>query len=87
VHFVSVVLRCRCGDQQRWCVRVDRSVPEPLRCVPGGGGGGGVSSAIICRRCGDRCFDSPHALERATQEAVRGGWGQWVPQGAVILNC
>jgi hypothetical protein len=86
VRFVNVIIRCRCGEQQSWCVRVDRNVPEPLRCVPVGGGGGGPS-AIVCRRCGDRCFDSPHALERATEEAVRAGWGRWVPQSAVILHC
>jgi hypothetical protein len=87
VHFVNVIIRCRCGEQQSWCVRVDRNVPEPLRCVPQGGGGGGGSSAIVCGKCSDRCFDSPRALERAIEEAVRGGWGRWERQGAVILDC
>ena len=88
MHFVTVIIRCHCGEQiTGWCVRVERNVPEPLRCVPrGGGGGGGGSTVIPCPR-GHACFDSPRDLERATEATIRGGWGKWIHQGAVVVEC
>ncbi len=85
-NFVSVRIHCRCSEIASWCVRIDRNVPEPLRCTPRGGGGGGAT-AVLCPRCGQRCFDSPADLEAATNAATRSGWGEWIREGAVVLEC
>lgn len=44
-NLVSVRLMCGgCGEPRDWCVRIDRNVPEPLRC-PGGRGGAPVTDS------------------------------------------
>jgi hypothetical protein len=86
--FVSVQLRCRCGSSRSWCVRVDRTVPGPLRCQPGGGGGsGGGGSGIECGQCGHACFPSVGAFESAVRSAVDRGWGRHIQAGAVVVEC
>jgi hypothetical protein len=84
-NLVLVEIRCGCGERMRWCVRIDRNVPEPLRCA--GGGGGGTARDIRCPKCGRRCFDSPQTLERAANEATPGGWGRHQREGVVVLEC
>lgn len=86
--FVRVEVRCgACSEILHWCVRVDRNVPEPLRCSPGGGVGSGGGSGIRCPKCNRTCFDSPGALERAVNKEVQGGWGRHQKTGAVVLEC
>jgi hypothetical protein len=37
-NLVRVEVRCSdCGERMPWYVRIDRNVPEPLRCTGGGG--------------------------------------------------
>lgn len=84
-NLVRVEVLCSCGERMPWCVRIDRNVPEPLRCA--GGGSGETARDIRCPNCGRRCFDSPEALERATSEATRGGWGRLQREGVVVLEC
>lgn len=88
-NFVNVELRCRCGSNRTFCVRVDRNVPTPLRCAPGGGGGGGGGRTdICCPRCRESCYDSAGALEHAVNREIgSGGWGKHQRAGAVILEC
>lgn len=87
MHFVRTIIRCRCGEQATWCVKISRVVPTPLRCTPaGGGGGGGGSRAIFCPR-GHRCLDGPEELERAVESLTVGGWGRWLREGAVTVQC
>lgn len=86
-NFVSVELRCRCGDSVTWCVRVNRGVPAQLRCSPGGGGGGGGSREIRCGRCGHRCFPSIGAFENAVHSAIDRGWAPHIKAGAVVVEC
>lgn len=86
-NMVSVQIRCDgCGESTSWCVRVSRNVPEPLRCVGRGGIGGGPSD-IRCPTCGRLCFSSTEELEKATERATSGGWGQHLRAGAVQLRC
>lgn len=66
------------------CLRVDREVPEPLRCSPGGGGvGGGVAAQPDCP-CGGR-FDIAE-LSRRVADALRRGLGEWIRRGAVVVE-
>lgn len=85
--FVNVELRCRCGVSKRWCVRINRTVPGPLRCQPGGVGGGGGGSGIDCSRCGHCCFPTVGKFESAVESAVDRGWGRHIQAGAVIIEC
>lgn len=88
MSFVRVIIECHCRERiPDWCVRVSRPVPANLRCSPnpGGGAGGGVT-AIFCPH-GHRCFGGPEDLERAVEALIRGGWGRWQKEGAVIVEC
>jgi hypothetical protein len=86
-NWVTTVIRCKRHqrDCATICVRVDREVPEPLRCSPGGGtvGGGGTSSPLDCA-CGGR-FDTADLTRRAG-EALRRGLGQWIRRRAVVIE-
>jgi len=81
-----VLVRLRCNvrrEELTLCVRVNRGVPEGLRCTPSGGGGGGA--APVCADCsallqGDR-------LSRRVNELVRRGWADHLKAGAVIVTC
>jgi hypothetical protein len=86
VERVHVLLRCHCGQEVgRFCVRVSRNVPEPLRCPPSGAGGGGPVS-LRCPR-GHQCLDDVTELEKATEAQIRRGWGRWQREGVVIVEC
>lgn len=88
MDFLSVTIRCRCGEQVTgWCVRIGRRVPPGLRCQPTFGPPGGGPRAILCPR-GHRCFDGPEDLERAVDRLIsRGGWGKWQREGVVVVEC
>jgi hypothetical protein len=72
-------------DTSTICVHVDREVPEPLRCTPGGGsvGGGGGSSSLDCP-CGGK-FDTL-SLQGRVADALRRGLGEWIRLGAVVIE-
>lgn len=82
-----VLVRVRCNvrhEELTLCVRVNRGVPEGLRCTPGGGGSSGGASPL-CAECmallqGDR-------LSRHVDEQVRRGWSDHLRAGAVIVTC
>jgi hypothetical protein len=86
-EYANVRVRCkRCGHEMTWCVNVDRNVPEPLRCQPGGGGGG-RPSGIRCGECSAPSFRSVDDLRSAVAAALRRGWGPHVKAGAVEVEC
>lgn len=86
-NFVSVDLVCGgCGHRWRWCVQVERNVPEPIRCTPGGGGGGGPT-AIMCPSCGRQCFGSPTDLRLVVDGELRGRMDRHIKAGAVVITC
>lgn len=82
-----VLVRVRCNTRRQevtLCVRVNRGVPDQLRCTPSGGVGGGGASPL-CGECsallqGDR-------LSRRVDELVRRGWSDHVKAGAVVVTC
>ena len=82
--WVNARLTCRHGRERTFCVRVDREVPEKLRCSPGGGGvdGGGTLTGCECS-AGLTGAD----LTRLVIDAVRRGWGRWMSIGAVVVEC
>ena len=90
--YVKVKLLCdRCRDVMDLCVQVDRNVPEPLSCTPGGGrpvgGAPDGGSSMSCSICGMPWrMDLARLLERVNEETRR-GWGEHVRDGAVVLRC
>ena len=82
-----VLVRLRCNSRREeltLCVRVNRGVPEPLRCTPSGGSPSG-GTASVCDDCsallqGDR-------LSRRVAELVRRGWSDYLKAGAVVVTC
>jgi hypothetical protein len=81
------LVRLRCNvrrEELTLCVRVNRGVPESLRCTPSGGGVSG-GTAPICADCtallqGDR-------LAQRVNELTRRGWSDHIREGAVIVTC
>jgi hypothetical protein len=67
------------------CVRVDREVPLPLHCSPGGGNVGGETVSASDCPCGGR-FDTGD-LGRRVADALRRGLGEWIRRGAVVIDC
>jgi len=65
---------------------VDREVPEPLRCSPGGGSVGGGGGPVVPQDCpcGGR-FDTGE-LARRVADAMRWGLGEWVRRRAVVIE-
>lgn len=88
-NWVTTVVHCvrHNRDCPPICVRVDREVPEPLRCSPGGGSvGSGTGGATVADcPCGGR-FDTSDLGQRVA-DLLRRGLGQWVRRGAVVLDC
>jgi hypothetical protein len=70
-----------------WCVRVERGVPERLRCIPRGGGGGVSGGEVICPACGKSCGMSTTGLERRVADALHGSVDDWIRRGAVVIDC
>lgn len=79
---VLVRLQCNVRHQElNLCVRVNRGVPDALRCTPSGGAVSGGGSPV-CPDCsallqGDR-------LSRRVDELVRRGWSDHLKAGAVV---
>lgn len=83
-NWVRTVPRCRRHGSEtgELCLYVPQEVQVQLRCTPGGGGGG--PNTVICG-CGDGM--SIPDLQRRVMDALRGGIGQWVRRGAVVIDC
>lgn len=87
--YVKVKLLCdRCSSVVDVCSPVNRNVPEPLGCSPGGAPvGGGGDGLLSCSLCGlSWHMDSVRLLERVN-DAARGGWGEHIRDGAIVLIC
>lgn len=83
-NFVHTILRCqRHHSDASLCVNVDREVPEPLRCTPGGGGGGSILGGLSPCTCGAGL--DLGELRRRVAEAMRRGLGEWIRLGAVVI--
>lgn len=83
VNWVKVVLRCELHrHDSAICMRVESAVPGPIRCQP-------TPSAPFTGFDGCSCASglSPADFRRLVVEAVREGWGRWVQEGAVIVQC
>lgn len=83
---VLVKLRCRVRLQElAFCVRINRGVPEVLRCTPATGGVSGGGTSPLCDECsalleGDR-------LSRRVHEMTQRGWSDHMQTGAVVVTC
>jgi hypothetical protein len=83
-NWVKTIVRCSRHNRELppLCVRVEREVPEPLRCSPGGGSATASGAARPDCPCGGRLDD----LSRRVTDAMRGGLGQWVRRGSVVVE-
>jgi hypothetical protein len=89
--YVKVRLVCdRCREVVDLCVQVERNVPDPISCSPGGGPVGGAQSggsSLSCSICGIPWhLDVARLVERVNAETRR-GWGEHIRDGAVVLRC
>jgi len=82
-HWVKTVVRClrHHRDTSQMCVRVERGVPEELRCAPGGGGIGGRMAAMDCP-CGGQFTD----LAQRVLDALRHDLNHWRRLGFVLIE-
>jgi hypothetical protein len=81
LSFAKVLIQCRHHTEYPvFCVRSNRNVPEPLACTPSTGGSGGAGFPCTC-------FSSlrPGELE-SRLDALTPPWGQWIRQGAVLIE-
>jgi hypothetical protein len=85
-NYVKAVVRCRDhrSSSATICLRVEREVPEPLRCSPGGGGGGTTLGGFGPCPCTQSLTITE--LMRLVNEAMRRGLGQWIKLGAVVIE-
>jgi hypothetical protein len=87
-ELLTIEIRCRCGETFPGCVNVEQQVPPKLQCTPRGGGGGG-DGRIRCPN-GDHhvCFEGIEHLRKKAKEVVRArGWGQYMKDGFVGVEC
>jgi hypothetical protein len=83
-NHVLTRLECRSHRESlNLCVRVDRGVPEKLRCTPSGGLGLGGSS--LCRECSDLVVGN--RLRDEVNARTRRGWDDHLKAGAVVVGC
>lgn len=90
-HFnVRVHVICGCGAVQKFCVPVDKQMPNELRCSRGtparGGGGGDGGGAIRCPN-GHACGIGLSELRERALRELEQGRGRHIREGAVILDC
>ena len=82
-----VLVRLRCNvrrEELTLCVRVNRGVPEELRCTPSGGAASG-GAAPVCADCS--ALLQADRLSRRVDELVRRGWCDHLKAGAVVVAC
>jgi hypothetical protein len=85
-NYVKVLLRCRSHKSSAdLCVKVERGVPDPLRCTPGGPISGGSSGPPFCRQ-GNELLTAGR-LGEAVNGLVRHGWSDYVRAGVVTIEC
>ncbi len=84
-NYVKSRLSCRHGQSIDLCVPVEREVPPPLRCSPGGGslGGGQWSLCAVCTRL----LKDSLVLRELVNDQTRRGWGDHIRAGAVVIGC
>lgn len=83
-----VLVRVRCNarrEELTLCVRVNRGVPEELRCTPSGGGGASGGPAPLCAEC--MALLQGNRLSHRVDELVRRGWSDHLKAGAVVVTC
>lgn len=84
-NYVKVQLRCsRRQESLELCVRVDRGVPEDLRCTPSGSAASGTGSGV-CDEC-DALLRGDE-LAQMVNELTRRGWSDHRREGAVLVGC
>lgn len=79
-HALTEVV-CRHGNHLKFCLAIARQVPEPLACTPASGSGAGSGTPCDCFTNLDFA-----ELQRRANDATRRGWGEWVPQGAIVIH-
>ena len=86
-NYVRVLLRCtRDHSSTEFCVRVERGVPDPIRCNPGGPvSSAGAVGGSRCSNCSEILL--PGRLSEAVNERTRRGWADSIRDGAVVLDC
>lgn len=85
-NWVSTILRCaRHGTEtDKLCLYVPQEVQGQLRCAPTAGGGG--SNNVVACHCGTG-LTVPDLQRRVMDALRRGGIGQWINRGAVVIDC
>ena len=82
-----VLVRVRCNTRRQevtLCVRVNRGVPDQLRCTPSGGvGGGGASHSVASVQPCCKAIDFHVELTSSFAAAGR----HHVKAGAVVVTC
>jgi len=73
-HRVSVVFKCRRGDEHQLCVSVSRGVPPELRCTPEQGRGYGSGAGGGCMVPPDLSDRVERELRDSFQESKRRGF-------------
>jgi hypothetical protein len=85
-NHVKVLLKCiRHRQSMELCVRVDRGVPEDLRCQAGGGSISLGTGNPLCQQCQD-LLQGQRLAERVN-DLTRLGWSEHVRAGAVVVAC
>lgn len=89
-NYVKVRVTCKRRHQtMNLCVRVERGVPEPLRCSPSGGSptGGAVpdSGGALCDECQELLRGQ--RLAEIVNSLTRHGWSEHLRAGTVDVTC
>ena len=85
-NHVKVHLICtRHREFMDLCVRVDRGVPEDLRCQASGGSISLGTDNPLCQQCQD-LLQGQRLAERVN-DLTRHGWSEHVRDGAVVVAC
>lgn len=84
-NFVKVSIKCTSMRRSLdFCVRVDRGVPDQLRCQPSGGSGASGPSGV-CPDC--EILLQPGRLATRVNQLVSRGWSEYVREGSVVIAC
>lgn len=84
--YVLVTLRCTTRPAQppvELCVKVERGVPDEIRCTPSGGAAGNVGGPS-CPRCAELLAGR---INEVVNDLTRRGWAEHVKAGSVIVEC
>jgi hypothetical protein len=85
-NHVKVLLKCtRHREFMDLCVRVQRAVPDRLRCQAGGGAISLGTGNPLCPECQD-LLQGQRLAERVN-DLTRHGWSEHLSAGAVVVAC